>query len=169
MDFIFRRRAVCAVAAFAVLAGCGGGMSPGQTNAMGPSSPAQLRALGVTDATRFSRSVKSDHHGTWMAPDAKKVKNLLYVADEGGNDVLVYSYPAGKLTGTLTGFETPSGICSNKAGDVFVLNGGGTTVEVYAHGGTSPIRTLNLPGYPELNCTVDPKTGNLALGRARRR
>jgi hypothetical protein len=99
-----------------------------------------------------------------MAPDAKTAKNLLYVADEAGNDVLVYSYPAGKLTGTLTGFDTPTGICSNKAGDVFILNGNGTTVEMYAHGGTSPIRTLNLPGYPELNCTVDPKTGNLALG-----
>jgi hypothetical protein len=163
MKFIFRRQTLCAVAASAMLAGCGGGMSPQQSSAMGPTA-AQFRALGATGAARFSRSVKPDHRGSWMAPDAKKAKNLLYVADESENDVLVYSYPAGKLTGTLTGFETPSGICSNKGGDVFILNGNGTTVEVYAHGGTSPIRTLNLPGYPELNCSVDPKTGNLALG-----
>jgi hypothetical protein len=99
-----------------------------------------------------------------MAPDAKKSKSLLYVADQDANDVEVYSYPGGKLKGTLTGFQTPSGVCSNKAGDVFILNGNGTTVEVYAHGGSSPIRTLDLPGYPELNCSVDPTTGNLALG-----
>lgn len=55
-------------------------------------------------------------------------------------------------------------MCTNKAGDVYVLNGGGTTIDVYAHGGTTPIRTLALPGYPELNCSVDAKTGNLALG-----
>jgi hypothetical protein len=99
-----------------------------------------------------------------MAPDAKKSKTLLYVAEESANDVDVFSYPAGKLKGTLTGFQTPSGVCSNKAGDVFILNGNGTSVEVYAHGGSSPIRTLDLPGYPELNCSVDPTTGNLALG-----
>jgi hypothetical protein len=163
MNCIFARQTLCAVAAFALLAGCGGGMSPEQLSATGP-SPAQLRALGATGAAHFSRSAQSDRHGSWMAPDGKKAKNLLYVADEAGNDVLVYSYPAGKLVGTLTGFETPTGICSNKAGEVFILNGNGTTVEVYSHGGTSPIRTLNLPGYPELNCTLDPKSGNLALG-----
>jgi hypothetical protein len=99
-----------------------------------------------------------------MAPDAKKAASLLYVADEDNGDVYVYSYPAGKLEGTLTGFNAPSGLCSNAAGDVFILNGGGSTVDVYAHGGTSPLRVLDLPGYPELNCSVDPTTGNLAVG-----
>jgi hypothetical protein len=89
---------------------------------------------------------------------------LLYVADEATGDVYVYSYPGGKLKGTLTGFNLPSGMCSNKAGDVFILNGGGNTVEVFHHGGSTPIRTLNLPGYPEFSCSVDPTTGNLALG-----
>jgi len=101
--------------------------------------------------------------GSWMAPDAKK-SSLLYVADEATGNVYIYSYPKGVLKGTLTGFYDPSGMCSNKSGDVFILNGGGTSIEVFAHGGTSPIRTLGLPGYPELNCSVDPKTGNLALG-----
>ncbi|HEY2476233.1 MAG TPA: hypothetical protein VGI19_15710 [Candidatus Cybelea sp.] len=169
MNLNFGRYSFCAVAAFTLLAGCGGGLSPEQPSAMAPSgmgaiSPAQMRALGVVGTAPSLLPVKSDHRGSWMAPDAKKAKSLLYVADESGNDVLVYSYPAGKLTGTLTGFATPTGICSNKAGDVFILNGNGTTVVVYAHGGTSPLRTLDLPGYPQLNCTVDPKTGNLALG-----
>ncbi len=148
--------------AAALLAGCGGAMSPAQSPATG--TPAQLRAAGAIGGARLSLSVKSYRQGSWMSPDAKRAKSLLYVADESGNDVLVYSYPSGTLKGTLTGFETPTGICSNKGGDVFILNGNGTTVEVYAHGGAAPIRTLDLPGYPELNCSVDPKTGNLALG-----
>ena len=64
----------------------------------------------------------------------------------------------------LTGFDVPSGICTNKAGDVFVLNGGGTTIEVFAHGGTQVLRTLQLPSYPWFDCSVNPKNGDLALG-----
>ncbi|HEX3369950.1 MAG TPA: hypothetical protein VHS56_10275 [Candidatus Cybelea sp.] len=153
-----------AAAMAAVLAGCGGGMSPVQPSAMGASTPAQLHALGAAGAVHPLRAGAANREGSWMAPDAKRSKSLLYVADEATNDVYVYSYPAGKLKGTLTGFATPTGICSNKHGDVFILNGNGMTVDVYAHGGTSPLRVLDLPGYPQLNCTVDPTTGNLALG-----
>lgn len=148
----------------ALLAGCGGGMSPAQPSAAGPASPAQLRALGAAGTVQPLRAHASSRESSWMTPDAKRSKSLLYVADSATNDVYVYSYPAGKLNGTLTGFDIPAGICSNKGGDVFILNGGGMTVDVYAHGGTSPLRVLNLPGYPQLNCTVDPTTGNLALG-----
>ena len=147
-----------------LLAGCGGGMSPAQLGATGQSTVAQLRFIGGAAAAHPFQSASANTARSWMAPDAKKSKSLLYVADQGANDVEVYSYPDGKLKGTLTGFQTPSGVCSNKAGDVFILNGNGTTVEVYKHGGSSPVRTLDLPGYPELNCSVDPTTGNLALG-----
>jgi hypothetical protein len=148
----------------ALLAGCGGGMAPAQLGATGASTAAQLRFMGGAGAAHRFQPAGASAVRSWMAPDAKKSKTLLYVADEDANDVNVYSYPGGKLKGTLTGFQTPSGVCSNKAGDVFILNGNGTSVEVYAHGGSSPIRTLDLPGYPELNCSVDPTTGNLALG-----
>jgi len=148
----------------ALLAGCGGGMSPSQLGTTGQNTVAQLRFIGATGAVHSSQFLGANAARSWMAPDAKKSKSLLYVADQGANDVEVYSYPDGKLKGTLTGFQTPSGVCSNKAGDVFILNGNGTTVEVYKHGGTSPIRTLDLPGAPELNCSVDPVTGSLALG-----
>jgi hypothetical protein len=149
----------------ALLAGCGGmSPSPSQLGTTGQNTVAQLRFLGGTGAAHPSRLTGANAARSWMAPDAKKSKTLLYVADQGANDVEVYSYPDGKLKGTLTGFQTPSGVCSNKAGDVFILNGNGTSVEVYAHGGSKPIRTLDLPGAPELNCSVDPTTGNLALG-----
>ena len=182
MDAFRRLRGMLSViAAVSFLAGCAAsGSSPLQQGAAQQSiarqgavggafagTPAQLRARGLPEpslaAQRALRSAQTGHHTSWMSPGAAKSSTLLYVADEDSNDVYVYEYPSGKLVGTLTGFNAPSGICSNKAGDVFILNGGGSTVEVYAHGATSPLRTLDLPGYPELNCSVDPKTGNLAV------
>lgn len=139
-------------------------MSPAQLGATGQNTVAQLRHMGGAGVAHPFQLAGANAARSWMAPDAKRSTGLLYVADQGANDVDVYSYPRGELKGTLTGFQTPSGVCSNKAGDVFILNGNGTTVEVYKHGGSSPIRTLNLPGYPEFNCSVDPTTGNLALG-----
>ncbi len=109
-------------------------------------SPAQARVLH--DALSLWRpQTVTDHRGSWMAPEARALKRLLYVADEGSGDVSVFSYPKGNAVGMLTGFDVPSGICTNKAGDVFVLNGGGTTIEVFAHGGTQVLRTLQLPSY----------------------
>jgi hypothetical protein len=154
-----------AAAALGILAGCASGMSPLQQSVAGSGNIAQLRARGITaPAFEHPRSLHPDRRHSWMARSAKKHATLLYVADEDTGDVAVYSYPAGKLEGTLTGFNAPSGMCSDKAGDVYILNGGGTTVEVFAHGESTPLRTLDLPGYPELNCSVDPTTGNLALG-----
>jgi hypothetical protein len=99
-----------------------------------------------------------------MSPDAKK-SNLLYVADESADVVDVFSYPQGKPAGTLSGgFNAPSAVCSDKAGNVYIANGNDSTVDIYAHGGTSPLRTLTLPGFPELSCSVDPKTGDFAIG-----
>ncbi len=50
---------------------------------------------------------------------------------------------------------------ADKAGDVFVVDEAGP-VDVYAHGGTAPIRKLSDAGTP-YGCSVDPVTGNLAL------
>lgn len=164
MHLTMNSKLVTAAAAAAMLASCGGGATPFAGGAPASGTPAQLRAQRLDlPASRVSASIV-DHRASWMSPEAKKKSSLLYVADEATDDVYVYSYPAGTLEGTLTGFATPSGICTNKRGDVFVLNGNGTTISVYAHGGSSLLRSLDLPGYPEFNCSVDPKTGNLAVG-----
>jgi DNA-binding beta-propeller fold protein YncE len=98
-----------------------------------------------------------------MAPDAKQQSSLLYVSSVLTNDVYVYSYPSGKLEGTLTGFSTPYGLCSDTAGNVWIVNDGANDILEYAHGGTTPIATLADPSeYPE-GCSVDAKTGNLAV------
>jgi hypothetical protein len=103
--------------------------------------------------------------GSWMLPNAKK-KDLLYISDSfpyGSNDVVVYSYPKGKLVGKLTGFNEPSGECVDKTGNVFITNFGASEILEYAHGGTSSIKTLDDSGYYPLGCSIDPTTGNLAV------
>jgi len=149
------------IVAALIVGGCGAYAQPYAT---APLNPAQQLAQGFPAPLQAPLGVRSSRQRSWMAPDAKHKQRLLYVADEATGDVNVYDYPNGKLEGTLTGFNAPSGMCTNKAGEVFILNGGGFTIDVYAHGGSVPIRTLELPGYPEFTCSVDPTTGNLGLG-----
>src|SRR5580700_9415982 len=93
---------ICVAAA--MLTGCGGSQPAIGAPGTMPQSPAI--------ATHAA-------HGTsWMAPDAV-TQDLLYVGGNSG-DVTVYSYPKGKLLGTLTGFNLPAGECVDKAGDVLI-------------------------------------------------
>jgi len=109
-----------------------------------------------------AQTARSGDRRSWMAPDAKN-KDLLYVADQNTNDVDVFSYPALKREGTLSGFDAPSGECVDNRGDVFIANDEASDIIEYAHGGTSPIATLSDPGYYPVDCSIDPTTGNLAV------
>lgn len=124
-----------AISAAALLVGCGANATP----------PMGLGASAGAGA---------------MQPDAKG-QALLYISDLGANDVAVYTYPKGSLVTKLTGFGSVAGLCSSKGGDVFVVDEAGP-VDVYAHGGSTPIRQLTTSGAPE-GCAVDPASGNLAL------
>ena len=84
---------------------------------------------------------------------------LHFVIYERGLGVLL---PDGALVGTLTGFNNPSGICSDVNGNVWITNSNAATIIEYAHGGTTPIATLNDSGQTPVDCAVDPTTGNLA-------
>ncbi len=96
----------------------------------------------------------------WIAPEAKS-GDLLYISDLGANAVDVYTYPKGKLVGKLTGFGDVATLCADRAGDVFVVDGDGP-IDVYAHGGSAPIRALGDSGLPN-GCSVDPTSGDLAV------
>ncbi len=171
------------LAAAAILAGCGSGPSqpafgPAGTvkNAARPGeNPLSLgRLFSLTTRLGIVPTVYPNHQRSWMAPDAKK-KNLLYVSNYYGTttghstvEVDVYHYnpdltPPKKLLGKLTGFGYPYGECTDKAGDVFVVDWAKADIVEYAHGGASPIATLNDPGYFPIGCSVDPTTGNLAV------
>ena len=97
-----------------------------------------------------------------MDPAAKS-ESLLYVTDSGTNTVLVYSYPTLKLVGTLTGFNNPQGDCIDHANNVWIDNTQTSQLFEYAHGGTTPIATLDDPGQYPVGCSFDPTTGNLAV------
>jgi hypothetical protein len=138
------------------LSGCGGAYEPLSTEA--PAS-ITLRSGGSTRASWMDRSAKGS--------------DLLYVSNVGdfeNGSVYVYAYPQGHLVGTLTGFFQPFGECVDTAGDIYIVDypsesSGGSTIYEYAHGGTSPIATLNDPSAA-FGCAVDPRSGNLAVSGA---
>ena len=103
---------------------------------------------------------------SWMLPEAES-QDLLYIGNiansgSGTGTVTVYTYPQGKLVGTLKGFTRANGLCVDESGDIFVANFGGEDVIEYAHGGTKAIATLKYKGTP-YGCAIDPTTGNLAV------
>ncbi len=152
MTMLISSRLLALCGALALLAGCGG--SPA---AFGPPAPS-AQAFG-----RSPHGAHPDRGRPWMSAEAKK-DDLLYVSDAGTYDVYAFSYPKGKLVGSLTGQNNPAGLCVDAKGDLFVtqLYGGGHIVE-YPHGGTTPIESLSDPGYEPGGCSVDPATGDLAV------
>src|ERR1700729_3891962 len=135
--------ALTACAAAALLAGCGGAQPP----ISAPGAMPQSRAI----ASHAGRG------GSWMLPGTSSGE-LIY-ATGGCGGTCVISYPGGTVVGAL-----PTGgasICSDDAGNVFIPED--DKVTEYAHGGQSPITTLNLPGDLAAGCAVDPMTNNLAV------
>jgi hypothetical protein len=78
---------------------------------------------------------------SWMLPEAKKVKRLLYLSDS-GPDVFVYDYDSFEKVGELTGLDGALQECVDARGDVWIVQdtsgsqGGANAVE-YPHGGTT--------------------------------
>jgi hypothetical protein len=142
---LWRVGGVCA--ATAALFGCAGNITQWGL------APATLRQ--DADMSAFTGSSE-------MAPNARN-GDLLYVSDAESGDVTVYAYPKGTLMGTLRGFTDPQGECSDKRGNVWIVNTGTGNVIEYAHGGTTPIAIVSDPGYDPVGCAVDPTTGNCAV------
>ncbi len=98
-----------------------------------------------------------------MVP-AARAQNLLYVSDEGANDVDVYAYPAGTRAGKLTNLAQPAGLCTDTFGNVWVVQSASSKITEFGHGGAKPITTLTISGARRLlGCSVDPTTGDLAV------
>lgn len=151
----FSRYALSSCVAAAMLAACGGSQSP-------------IGAPGAMQhGTAMTTPAASD--GSWMLPEAKN-ENLLYVGSYVTDDVYVYSYPKGKLVGTLTGITDPQSLCSDLKGNIWIssdVNGSSGVGEIleYPHGGKTAITTLRDPQTPAA-CAVDPATGNLAVANS---
>ena len=100
-------------------------------------------------------------HGTIAA----NVKTL-WISDSGDDDVQIFAFPSGTYIGAAPappeGFAQPQGMCSDKAGDVFVANTSDSTIDEYAGSGTF-VQALPDPGELPAGCAVDPSSGTLAV------
>src|ERR1700722_11323463 len=119
------------------------------------------RIFALTNARRLAPSLHPDRRRSWMRPGAA-ANPLLYVSSVGNGVVDVYNYKTGEQEGGISGLQYPYGQCVDAAGDIYVTQFFGATITEYAHGQTSPIKTLSGPGFP-IGCSVDPTTGNLAV------
>ena len=126
-------RMALAVGAVALVAGCGAIQPP----------------VGPPAAIPQSRTI------------AKHDDRLLYISDEGTNDVYVYSLSKGTIVETLTGFSEPRGVCLDNAGDIWITEAGNSKLIEYAPGGTKPIASVNDPGEFPVDCSINGTTGNL--------
>ncbi|MGA9274172.1 MAG: hypothetical protein WBV67_11855 [Candidatus Cybelea sp.] len=118
-----------------------------------------IPSTGQSDAVARCEALRPP--ASWVLPEARS-ENLLYVSGNNGY-VYIFSFPKGKLVGTLTGFQEVAGVCADVAGNVWVANSAAFDLIEYAHGGTSPIATLiDYQNYP-FSCSVNHQTGDLAV------
>ncbi len=128
------------IASAAMLAGCSGGLRS--------QVPLAQPALTQMPAVRSAEDT-----------------NLLYVSYPGINQVDIYDYSNGTATKRVGSIDLPdpTGLCTDKAGDVYIVSSSGDTVSKFAHGATIPERTIKLAaGYP-YSCAVDLSSGDLAV------
>ncbi|MBV8197427.1 MAG: hypothetical protein JO263_04790 [Candidatus Eremiobacteraeota bacterium] len=96
---------------------------------------------------------------------AAQGRKLIYLSEWriGRPDVvIVYDYRTRQRVRTLQGFNEPTGQCVDAAGDIWIAQADGYSVTEYAHGGTTPIKTLHTSGRA-FGCSVAPN-GDLAVG-----
>jgi hypothetical protein len=97
-------------------------------------------------------------------PQSRAIRQtLLYTSSITTNLVSIFVYPKGAPAGSLSGFEEPLGLCSNAAGDVFVVDGKAQTIVKFAHGRSVPIDTLDDAGNEPYGCSINAQNGDLAV------
>jgi hypothetical protein len=108
-------------------------------------------------------------HEALLAHSAGSQTDLVYAGAR--QRVVVYTYPDGTFADTFKTSFSIQAMCSDAKGDVFMTaelqsKSGALTgyVYEYAHGGESPVATLDVPSHEiPVNCSSDPTTGNLAV------
>jgi NHL repeat len=155
-------------AAAALLAACNGGGSP--SSVLTPSTGISSSAIGIapslkermTLTARISKPVHKDHRKSWISPDARRAPRLLFVSDDGTNDIDILTMPGLALKGQLTGFSEPQGMCTDASGNIWVTNTGTNQVLQLSRTG-SLLKTLSDPtGFP-VGCSVNRLNNDLAV------
>ena len=155
-------------AAAALLAACSGGGSPSSALApstgMNSSSVGQGRSLKerITQTSRISEPLHVDHRKSWVSPDARRAPRILFVSDDGTNDINLYTMPGLVLKGQLTGFDEPQGMCNDASGNIWITNTGTLQIMQVSRTG-SLLKTLSDPtGFP-VGCAVNKSNNDLAV------
>jgi hypothetical protein len=95
-------------------------------------------------------------------PLGKGPKALLYVSDDGTNEVRYFGWPKPKTSlGSLPGFSEPQGGCADTRGDIWMTSTGESNVLEY--NGTKKVRTLNDSGGYPIGCSFDTMNGDVAV------
>ena len=160
------RLAFGALAGVAFLAGCSGG-GP-QPSSLSPSSSVQglpSHHLATYTSVRAPR-IQPDHHKSWVSPDVKSARHLLFISDDSSQDVYIFTMPAMQLKGTLTGFNGPQGLCTDKQGNIWVVNTGTSQGLKYSRSGHL-LGSVSDPSGTPAGCAVNPTNGDLALSETR--
>ncbi len=136
-----------------LLAGCGGSNATASTGAL---VPASANAGG--------------HFRSWISPEAKRAKELLYVADPTGSpsfsghiDIFEMHGVTSSYVGSILDTEDPNGMTTDAAGNLYVTDLGVATegpgigdIKVYPKGSTS---------YSRLIVPADWVPFDIAVGR----
>lgn len=155
----FLRFATGALLTGSLLAACGSGTPTPSYGTASADIVAQTNPLGIAPIRHISR------RKSWILPGAKK-QWLIYAGDNSNGTVDIYNYrvKAGKLYGQITGLVSPYGACVDTAQNVYVVDSSTNEITEYAHGGIMPIATATDQYGSPLGCSVDRKTGNVAVG-----
>ncbi|MFY9663630.1 MAG: hypothetical protein WAL67_05960 [Candidatus Cybelea sp.] len=154
--------------AAALLAACSGGGSP--SSALAPSTGMNSSSVGhvpsvkehVTLTARVSKAVHKDHRKSWISPEARRAPRLLFVSDDGTDDINIFTLPGLALKGQLTGFSEPQGMCTDASGNIWVANTGTNQLLQLSRSG-SLLKTLDDPtGFP-VGCAVNRLNNDLAV------
>jgi hypothetical protein len=162
--------AVGVTVAAALLAGCSSGgssaLSPstGMQNAVRPGHLQPLRLGGLLVAASKLPQVKPIQ--VPIMPDKKRKKkvNDEYISSFYNSDIFAFDYPKSDAsTGTISG-DDPQGECTQTGKKTWwQVNSGSDTIDEYKFGGTSPISSLSESTGEAAGCSIDKKTGNLAV------
>ena len=116
---------------------------------------AMLAACGDRAAITAAPSANAAGGG-WLAPETHNGKRLIYVAN--GNDILVlpdHLHDPSIIGRITSGVKGAQGLCVDGDGNLYVANGWGNTVTVYAQGSITPSRTytegIDDPDYPAVD------------------
>jgi hypothetical protein len=68
------------------------------------------------------------------------------------------------MLGQLTGFQFPYGECVDNSANVYITDFAAAEIVEYPHGSVTPIRKLKDHYGAPIGCSINPKTGDLAVG-----